>query len=271
MKNFETIKLEKDERIAKIIMNRPEKLNAINEQMFDELKAALDDVNEDDNMRVMILTGAGKAFTASVDMKMGGGAKIGSRLNSDITIEEIRQFIRHRPQHITRTIVNMEKPTIAMVNGIALADGFDWAMACDIRIGSENARFMNAFTRMALFPNTGACWLHPKIMGLSKALELMYTGDWLDAEEAYRIGVLSRLVPADKLEEETMVLARRIAQGPPLSIKLMKLQTYRCLNCDLDTALELGADGEALMLTTQDHVEAVAAWLEKREPKFTGK
>jgi len=267
---FETIIVDKQNHIAKVTMNRPEVLNAISTQMFDELKEALKDINEDEDIRVMILTGAGRAFTASVDMKEGN-IKPGTRLMPEKSIEEVRQFIRHRPQQITRAIIKMDKPTIAMVNGLALADGFDWALACDIRVGSEKARFRNAFTQMALFPNTGSCWLYPRVMGLSKALELMYTGDWLEAEEAYRLGVLSKLVSSERLEEETMQLARKITESPPLSVRLIKLQTYMCLNLTLDVALELGADGEALMMTTQDHVEAVTAWLEKRPTRFEGK
>ena len=223
--NFETIILKKEDHVATITLNRPHALNALTIQMFDELKAALQDVNEDDDIRVMILTGAGKAFTAAVDTKEAGG-QVGKRLFPNMSIEEIRQLARHGPQQITRGIINMEKPTIAMVNGMAIADGFDWCLACDIRIGSENARFMNGFVNMALFPNTGGTWLYPRSMPLGKALELFYTGDWLEAEEAYKLGVLNKLVPAGKLEEETMALARKIAQGPPAAIRLMKLQTY---------------------------------------------
>ena len=267
--NFETIILRKEDHVATLTFNRPEVMNAVNFKMFEELKIALNDINEDDNIRVMILTGAGKAFCASFDIKEGG-ARVGQRLLADMSFEQIRQFLRHNPQKVTIGIRNMEKPTIAMVNGLAVADGFDWALACDIRIGSDNTRFMGGFAKMGIFPNTGGTWLYPRVMGLGKALELLYTNDWLSAEEAYRIGVLNRLVPAAQLEEATMELARRIASGPPVALKLIKLQTYKGLEMSLETALELAADGEAIGLFTSDHIEAVSAFLEKREPKFTG-
>ncbi len=268
---FETILLEKEDHIATLTLNRPERLNAINLQMFDEILAALENVDEDDDVRVLILTGAGRAFSSSADMKDGGGEP-GKRLFPDLTINEIREdILRVRPQRVTRNLINLRKPTIAMVNGLAIGDGFDWCLACDLRIASTEARFMNAFTKLALFPNTGGTWLLPRVLGLGKALELMYTGDWLEPEEAYRLGMLNRLVPPEELVEETLAIARKIASGPPASLRLMKLQTYRSLEITLDAALELAADGEALMLATNDHVEALSAWFEKREPKFTGK
>ena len=269
--NFETVILKKEDHIATLTLNRPEALNAITLQMFDEILAALKDVNEDSDMRVLIFTGAGRAFTSSVDMKVGGGEP-GKRLFPHMTVNEVREdIIRARPQQITRGLINLEKPTIAMINGLAVGDGFDWVLACDIRIASEKARFMNAFTKVALFPNTGGTWLHPRILGLGKSLELMYTGDWLEAEEANKLGMLNKLVPHEKLEEETMAMARKIAAGPPAALRLMKMQTYKGLEIGLDTALELAADGEVIMMTTQDHIEAISAWMEKREPKFTGK
>ncbi len=267
---FETVILKKEENIATIVMNRPDRMNALIPRMFQELKAALEDVNCDDNIRVVILTGAGKGFCTGADIKQGTAAK-GEGLRAEKTIDEVRQHIRHNPQKITLAIRNLEKPIIAMVNGPAVADGFDWALACDLRVGSENARFMNAFVKMALFPNTGETWLLPRVVGLGKALEILFTGDWLNAEEAYRLGVLNKLVPAADLERETLALARKLAKQPPISLRLMKMQTYRGLEMSLEAALELAADGEAMTLKTADHREALAAFSEKREPKFQGK
>lgn len=269
--NFETILVKKEGGVATLTLNRPQVMNAINFQMFKELLLALRDINEDENIRVMVFTGTGKAFCSSFDMKAEGRAAVGSRLLPHMSIEEIRQFARHFPQQVTLGIRNMEKPTIAMVNGLAMADGFDWALACDIRIGSEKARFMNAFVKMALFPNTGMTWLLPRVVGLGKAMEILYTGDWVEAEEAYRIGILNKLVSSAELEKVTMEFAKRIAKGPAASMRLMKIQTYRGLDMSLEGALELAADGEVIGLTTQDHVEAVAAFLEKREAVFIGK
>ncbi len=267
---FKTILLRKEEHIATITMNRPERFNALIPEMFTELKESLKQVGEDDDVRVVVLTGAGRGFCTGSDVKEGGASKQGG-LSAQKSIEEVRQHIRHNPQKITLAIRNMEKPIIAMVNGAAVADGFDWALACDLRIGSENARFMNAFVRMALFPNTGETWLLPRIVGLGKALEILFTGDWLNAEEAYRIGILNRLVPSADLEKETMTLARKLAKAPPISLRLMKIQTHKGLDMNLESALELAADGEAMTLKTEDHKEALAAFLEKREPIFKGK
>ena len=269
--NFETILVKKEGGVATLTLNRPQVMNAINFQMFKELLLALRDINEDEDIRVMVFTGTGKAFCSSFDMKAEGRAAVGSRLLPQMSIEEVRQFARHFPQQVTLGIRNMEKPTIAMVNGLAMADGFDWALACDIRVGSEKARFMNAFVKMALFPNTGMTWLLPRVVGLGKAMEILYTGDWVEAEEAYRIGILNKLVPSVELEKVTMEFAKRIAKGPAASMRLMKIQTYRGLDMSLEGALELAADGEVIGLTTQDHVEAVAAFLEKREAVFIGK
>lgn len=164
----------------------------------------------------------------------------------------------------------MEKPTIAMVNGLAIGDGFDWVLACDIRIGCEHSRFMNAFLQMGLVSNTGGTWLYNRAMGINKALELLYTGDWLEAEEADRLGVLNKLVPPEKLEEETMAMARRIAEKPPIPNRLVKGMMYRGLTQTLDDHLEEAAQVEVLTLTSQDHREALSAFLEKRKPEFTG-
>lgn len=264
---YSTIILEKSDHIAKLTLNRPDKLNAVNIEMFDELLDALDDVNRDDDIRVFIITGAGRAFCSSVDldiMRQPGGLQ-------DMGIEGLRQFIRRRPQKVTLGIRNMEKPTIAMVNGVAVADGLDWVLACDLRVGCEKSRFMNAFARMALFPNTGAAWQLPRVVGVSRALEILYLGDWVEAEEAYRLGILTRLVPYEKLEEETMALARRLTEQPPITLKMIKMQVYKGLNLTLEASLELAADGEAMTFFSEDAKEAFAAFAEKRKPKFTGR
>lgn len=265
--SYETILLKKENHIATLTMNRPEKMNAVNFQMFDEMLDAIDNVAKDDDIRAFILTGAGKAFCASVDLDIinaDGGIK-------DMGIDELRMFIRRRPQAITLGIRNMEKPTIAMVNGLAVADGVDWIAACDIRIGSEKARFMNAFARMALFPNTGACWQLPRIMGISKALEFLYLGDWISADEALKYDLLNRVVKAEDLEAETMALAARLVQQAPITLRMCKTHVYKGLNMSFEEYLELAADGEAMTTFTQDAKEALLAFKEKRTPNFVGK
>ena len=258
-----TILLEKLNRVVKVTLNRPQRLNAVNEQMFEELNAALRDIADDPDVRVAVLTGAGRAFCAAADIKDDG-------MMSRRSPYEMWEFIRSGPQQVTLHLHKMEKPTIAMVNGLAVGDGFDWVLACDIRIGSENARFMNAFLQMGAISNTGATWLYPRALGINKALELLYSGDWLEAEEALRLGVLNRLVSAEHLEEETMAMAQRIAERPPIPNRLVKAMVYRGLFQSLEEHLVEAGEKEVLTLTTQDHKEALAAFLEKRKPLFKG-
>ena len=172
---------------------------------------------------------------------------------------------------VVRKLRSIEKPTIAMVNGSAVGGGCPLALACDIRIGSEKARFMNAFVRVGLSSGWGGPWLYPRLMGMGKALEILLTGDFLEAQEAERIGVLNRLVPAEELEKETMELARKIAAGPPIAIKMTKRQVYQGLGYDLETALYRADEGEYFCVGTADHEEGVTAFLEKRPPEFKGK
>ncbi len=265
---YETILLDKRDHIATLTLNRPDVLNAINAQMFRELTSALEEVAQDSDIRVLVLTGAGRAFTAATDIKEERGTT--DRLLGDMTDHEIWNYIRTYPQQVTLSLQNMPKPTIAMVNGFAVADGFDWALACDLRVGSEKARFMNAFLQMGLVSNTGATWLYPRALGTGKALELLYTGDWLDADEAFRLGVLNKLVSSEKLEEETMGLARKIASKPPIPNRLVKEMVYKGLRQTLDEHLLGAAYAETFTLTTKDHKEALAAFLSQREPTYTG-
>ena len=265
---YETVILEKQDHVAKLTLNRPHRLNAVNDQMFGELNEALREISVDDEIRVMVITGAGRAFCASADIK--DQRQEGDRLLSRRKPYQTWSFIRKGPQAVTLGIHQMEKPTIAMVNGLAIGDGFDWVLACDIRIGCENSRFMNAFLQMGLVSNTGATWLYPRAMGINRALELLYTGDWLEAEEALRWGVLNRLVSAEALEEETMALASRIASKPPIPNQLVKGMVMRGLGQSLEEHLAESSQVEVLTLTTDDHKEALAAFLEKRQGQFQG-
>lgn len=268
--NYQSIILEKKENIATITLNRPERMNAITDQMTRELISALDDVEADDEMRVLVITGAGRGFCAGADVGgMAGGTETGTGTAGGA--EALRQGLRRGAGKIMPKIQNMQKPTIAMINGAAVGAGFDIVCVCDLRVGSENARFMNAFVRIGLFPGWGGTWLYPRVMGLGKALEYLFTGDFIEAEEAEKIGVLNRLVPAAELEKETMALARKIADGPPIAIRLMKFQAYKGLEMDFDTALQVAAASETITLSSEDHREGVAAFREKRKAKFQGK
>jgi len=268
--SYETIILEKKDAIATITLNRPERLNAINPQMTQELASALDNVEADAGVRVLVITGAGRGFCAGADVGgMTGGAERDS--SAAVTAEELRQGLIHSAGRVMPRIHKLQKPTIAMVNGSAVGAGFDLALVCDIRIGSEKSRFMNAFVRIGLFPGWGGTWLYPRVMGVGKALEYLYTGDFMEAEEAERLGVLNKLVKAEELEAETLAFARKIASGPPISLKLMKLQVYKGLGMDFETALQFAAACETITLSSEDHREGVAAFREKRQARYQGR
>lgn len=268
--DYETIILQKKDNIATLTLNRPERLNAISPQMTEELVSALGDVDDDDEVRVLVITGAGRGFCSGADVGgMAGGTQRGS--GSLRGAEEIRQGLRRSAGRVIPRLQKMKNPTIAMVNGAAVGAGCDLAFACDLRTGSENTRFMNAFIRIGLFPGWGGTWLYPRVMGLGKALEYLYTGDFIEAKDAEKLGVLNRLVPADELEKETMALAQKIANGPPIAMKLTKLQVYEGLNMDLETALQMAAACETITLTSEDHREGVTAFREKRQAKYQGR
>jgi enoyl-CoA hydratase/carnithine racemase len=166
----------------------------------------------------------------------------------------------------------MEKPVIAMVNGAAVGAGFDLSCGCDIRIGSPRARFMVAYVRIGLFPGFGGTWLYPRMLGsIGKAAELLFTGDFMEAEEAYRLGFLNKLVPEEELENTTREMARKIASGPPIAIRLSKLMLYKGLEFDLETAMKMAAAAETITLTSRDHEEGTAAFRESRRPMYEGR
>jgi len=265
--DFETIILKKEEAIATITLNCPDKGNSLNSKMLDELIVALDEVGRDKDIRVMILTGAGQGFCGGGDVsEMGEGG-----IYFQVEPERMRQLIRQSAQKITLNLRGLEIPTIAMVNGFAVGGGFDYACACDVRIGSEKARFFSAFNNMALVPETGGHYLLPRIVGLCKAMEILYTGKWVDAKEAERIGLLNKLVPADELEKETLEMARQIAKLPPITTRMTKHLVNKGLESDLETALDMAAAYQAITMTSEDYSEAVVAWQEKREPVFKGR
>lgn len=267
---FETIKLDKGEHLATITLNRPEKRNAINRKMMEELSESLKDVSEDDGIRAVVLTGAGKAFCAGADFDImpGGGdvEKLGGQ-----SVETLRNsFIFRSAKKIILPLHEMEKPTIAMINGPCLGAGFDLALACDLRTASDKARFMCGFVKLGLFPGFGATWLYPRTMGLAKGFELLITGDIVEAGEAKEIGIINKLSTEEKLGADTLTLARKIADGPPIAIKLMKSQVYKDLRTDLSTALDDAAICESITLVSKDHIEGVTAFKEKRPPHFEG-
>ena len=267
---FETIKLVKEGHLATLTLNRPDSRNALNRRMMEELVEALPDIAGDDEIRALILTGAGKAFCAGADVDiMPGGGNV-----EDLgyqSVEAIRRsFLFRAAKKIVLSLHQMEKPTIAMINGVCVGAGFDLALACDLKIASDKARFMCGFVKIGLFPGFGAAWFYPRVMGLAKGLEMLFTGDMLTAKEAGEIGMINKLSSPEELESATLAMAKKIVNGPPVAIRLMKSQVYKGLTTDLDTALDEAAVCESITLASKDHVEGITAFREKRPPSFKG-
>lgn len=267
--DFETIQLEKKDRLAILTFNRPDKSNALNRKMMGELAIAIEDVAADDEIRAMLLTGAGNAFCAGADLDImpgGGDSDLG-----ELGVEVLRRsFLFKTAKRIIYGIQQMEKPTIAMVNGACVGAGFDIALACDIRIASEKAKFMCGFVKLGIFPGFGAAWFYPRTMGLGKALEMLYTGDMLIAKEAEKIGMVNKVASPEELESVTMTMVKKILNGPPIALRLMKEQVYKGLGTDLSTALDEAAVCESITLASKDFIEGIKSFREKRPVAFKG-
>jgi enoyl-CoA hydratase/carnithine racemase len=261
------IQLEKKGAIAVLTLNRPEAMNALGEPGDgDRVAEACDAINQDYGIRCAILTGAGKAFSAGGNVKAmqnRSGAFAGAPVN-------VRNGYRTNVHRIVNALFNLEVPLIAAVNGAAIGLGCDVACMADVRISSETAKFGVTFLKLGLIPGDGGAWLLPRVVGFSRACELLFTGDVIDAKQALEWGLVSRVVPPDQLLNEAQALAARIAKQPPHSLRLAKSLLRQGQNASYQTVMEMSAAAQALMHHTQDHAEGVAAILEKREPNFTG-
>ena len=262
---YEDIIMKKEGNIATMIMNRPDKMNAASLKMRQEMPAALDEVDKDDDIRVLILTGAGdRAFCAGADV----GAQA-ARIAGEVQVVPRRQITERLGWFVPR-FREIRVPTIAAVNGVAAGVGLSYALICDIRIASDKARFSCAWTNRGLIPDGGATYLLPQIIGVEKALELIYTGGMIDAQEALRIGLVSHVVPHDDLMKEVGELAKKIAAGPPIALEFAKYGVYRGLETDLQTALDYESYAQKVCMVTEDHKEGVKSFLEKRKAEFKG-
>jgi len=268
--HYDTIIYHKEERIALITLNRPQTLNAWNLQMGVEAVEAIGDAGRDDNIRVLILTGAGRGFSSGLDVDLLLQIVEGRLEGASRLISGFRQI----PSIVSAAYAlrEMTKPVIAAINGIAAGGGFGLALACDLRIASDQARFSQIFVERALIPDTGSTYFLPKIVGVAKALELALTADIIDAHEAQRLGLVNRVVPHGELMAAATELARKIAAGPPLAVALTKRAMHKgavetSVGCQLDYELSLNS----LCVTTEDFKEGVRSFLEKRAPEFTGR
>lgn len=258
----------KQDRVALITLNRPQALNALTPRMIDEWVWAIEDAKADPQVRVLVVTGAGRAFCAGADVKgLAGGDDKAVAVTLTNPAEQ-RNFARLGIQRIPRSLESLDKPYIAAINGAGTGGGMDLATMADIRIASENARVGMTHLRIAALSADGGYFFLPRVVGIAKAMELVLTARLIDAQEMLRIGYVSQVVPALELMSVTMELARKLAHGPSVATQYAKRLLYKGLDSTLDVALE---DVESAMLVCQaseDAAEGPRAWVEKREARF---
>ncbi len=256
----DTILRETDDGVLTLTLNRPDALNSFTVEMKEALLGAFRDAARDKGVRVVLLTGAGRAFSAGQDLKERQGPDV-----ADLGTE-----LRTRYNPIILAMRRLEKPIVGAVNGVAAGAGISIALACDIVIAAENATFIEAFTRVGLVPDTGSTWFLPRLVGNARAVEMMLTADPVDAATAERIGLINRVVPADQLMKEATALAARLAQSAPIALALTKRALNRAWQMDLETALDYEAQLQSIAGRSADHKEGVAAFVEKRPASFKG-
>lgn len=255
---------EKSGGVATITLNRPAKLNAFDNAMLADWAAALVECQADDEVAAVVLTGAGRAFCAGGDLATMGAVDGNAALY-------IGDYLRNHVHPVARAVDALQKPYLCAVNGAATGAGMDMALMADIRYAARRARFAESYIKVGLIPGDGGAFLLPRLIGLSKALELLWTGEFVDAEQAERLGIVSKVCDDDRLLEEIMALAERLAAGPRIAIRLMKQAVYRSLRMDLLAALDNVAGPMGVAFNSEDHREAVRAFAEKRPPEFTGR
>ena len=262
---YENIILEIEEQVAVVTLNRPDKLNAISSELHEEIMQVCRQLGEDDGVRVVIWTGAGRGFCSGVDLT--AARQQGEHQPRSERIDEYG-WVGRQAIEIYR---NLNKPTIAAVNGVAAGAGMSLALACDMRVGSASSRFKTVFIERSLSPDSGMSFFLPRIVGASRAFDLVYTSRFVDADEAYRIGLLDRLVPAESLLDEAKELARQIAFWPPVAMQMSKRVMQRGMESDLEEQLQYETHGIVFgRRAPHDVEEAAASFREKRPPDFTG-
>lgn len=256
---YKTIILEKIEGIAKVTLNLPEKMNPLDLVMREELKDAFLKFQTDETVRVVVMTGAGRAFCAGGDITT----------MKNVTAPTGRDRLKNI-QKLVKAMIDLEKPIIAAVNGAATGAGFHLALACDLIVASEKAKFAESFVKIGLIPDMGGFFLLPSRIGLHRAKELMLTGRIIGAKEAFDLGLLNKLVPHEALEKEVMELAQTFVKGPRRAYAMIKA-ALNSLPATLATVFEIEANMQSICFETDDFKEGMQAFLEKRVPNFTGK
>jgi 2-(1,2-epoxy-1,2-dihydrophenyl)acetyl-CoA isomerase len=263
---FRDILYKVEDGVARLTLNRPEKLNALTWGTWAEIETAMAMANDDDETRAVLITGAGRGFSAGSDLTAQGTEASWSPRPRSGRAAQMRTRFRG-----TSDVYHCRKPTIAAVNGVCVGAGFSLALACDIRIASEAARFSAIFVKRAIVADTGMTWFLPRTVGAQRAMEMMFTGRMVGGEEAQRIGLVLETVPADALESRALALATEIAHGPSVAIELIKRVTQETFSRDLDTQIEQEQFLQQITAQTEDVKEGRLSFIEKREPVFRGR
>lgn len=259
-----SVKTEVENSVLWVRLNRPDVLNAFNEQMGADLYEALKEGEKDPKVRAVVLTGEGRAFSVGEDLNMNRGMYESGK---PIPLGEV---LRNKYNPIVARIRRMDKPVLAGINGVTAGAGLGLALACDLRAASDKATFHEAFIKVGLAPDSGASFWLTRILGLAKAMEVVMLGEPIDATVALHLGLVNWVFPEDKLQLEVAKIAERLASGPTRAIALSKRALNRAIAVDLDSALEYETYLQDIAGKTKDHVEGVRAFFEKRQPKFTG-
>ncbi|MDP4127050.1 MAG: enoyl-CoA hydratase-related protein [Bacillota bacterium] len=258
---FDTLILEKEEDLAILYINRPKAMNALNAEALHELEAAVKDIKADPNIKVMIITGTGdKSFVAGAD------------INFILPLSPAEgRFFSDLGERVMRQFELLEKPVIAAVNGFALGGGCELAMSCDIRLASETAVFALPEVGLGVIPGFGGTQRLPRLIGEGRAKELTFTASIINAQEAFRIGLVNHVYPLDQLMNEARKLAKKITDKAPLAVGYAKYAINKGLQVDIDTAMSIESDMFGMCCATTDKSEGMGAFIEKRKPKFIGK
>ncbi len=249
--------------VATITINRPEKRNSFTDEMVQQWIKWLDDCKIRDDVKVIVFTATDRTFSS-------GGDTSGLAEKAQQTPLQAKARMTANTQALTAKVAELDKPLIAAVNGAAVGGGMDLALMCDVRLAAESARFAETYAKMGLVPGVGGAWFLPRIIGTAAALDMFWTSRWVDSAEALQLGIVNRVFPDDEFRAGVKEYAESIASAAPMSVRTIKRLVYQAMNTDLDTHLDTLSSHLALIRTSNDHKEAVAAFKEKRKPEFTG-
>jgi len=252
------------DRIATITLNRPEKLNAFTDEMLALWATALESARDDDQVRVIVLAASGRGFCSGADFSRKDPS-------IEVTPVSVKARAENGLQRIPLLLSEIDKPVIAAVNGVAAGAGLDLALMCDIRFAAESATFAEVYTKLGLLPGGGGAYFLPRLVGVAKALEMFWACEFVDAREALNIGLVNRVHPDAELMSATYEFARKVAEAPPLSVRLIKRAVYSGLTTDLRTSLDLVSSHLSIARTSRDNAEALTAFREKRKGNYEGR